>query len=48
MKTNRMARAEEYYKLVGEKNAEGVKKYLHSDVEFYGPSGDSKGERSRH
>lgn len=32
-----MEQASEYYKLVGEKNAEGVKKYLHSDVEFFGP-----------
>lgn len=42
METN-AARAEEYYTLVGEKNAEGMKKYLHTDVEFHGPQATLKG-----
>lgn len=36
-------RAEEYYKLVGAKNVEGIKKYLNPDVEFYGPLATLKG-----
>lgn len=31
------AKAEEYYKLIGEKNVEGIKKYLDHGVEFYSP-----------
>lgn len=41
-----MARAEEYYKLIGDKNAEAIKKYLHSDVEFYGPLATLKGKEA--
>ncbi len=37
MEKNLVARAEEYYKLFGEKNAEGIKTYLHPDVEIAGP-----------
>lgn len=37
METNNVVLAEKYYKLVGEKNAEGIKKFLHPEVEFYGP-----------
>ena len=44
METNYMALGEKYYKLVGEKNAEGIKKYLHPDVEFYGPMATLKGK----
>lgn len=40
---NAITRAEEYYKLVGEKNGEGIKRYLHSAVEFYGPLATLKG-----
>jgi hypothetical protein len=39
-------RAEEYYKLVGEKNIEGIKKYLRQDVEFYGPLATLKGKEA--
>ena len=46
MKANPAALAEEYYKLVGEKDAEGVKKHLHPDVEFYGPLATLKGKES--
>ena len=45
METN-TTRAEAYYTLVGEKNAEGMKKYLHPDVEFYGPMGNLKGREA--
>ena len=37
MATANVMKAEEYYKLVGEKNIEGFKKYLDPDVEFKGP-----------
>jgi len=43
MATN-MARAEEYYTLVGGKNVEGIKKYLHPHVELYGPLANLKGK----
>lgn len=46
MKTNHVAQAEEYYKLFGEKNAEGIKKYLHADVEFYAPLATLKGKEA--
>ncbi len=46
METNNVAQAEEYYKLVGEKNAEGIKKYLHPDVEFYSPLATLKGKEA--
>ncbi len=46
MKTNHVARAEEYYNLVGEKNIEGVKKYLHPDVEFNSPMATLKGKEA--
>ncbi len=41
-----MAQAEEYYTLVGEKNVEGIKKHLHSDVELYGPMATLKGKEA--
>jgi hypothetical protein len=44
MEPNHVRQAEEYYKLVGEKNAEGIKKYLHPDVEFYSPLASLKGK----
>lgn len=46
MEKNNLARAEEYYTLVGEKNAEGVKNFLHPDVEFYGPLATLKGKKA--
>lgn len=46
METNTVALAEAYYRLVGEKNAEGFKKYLHPDVEFYGPLATLKGKEA--
>lgn len=46
METNHVARAEEYYKLVGEKNAEGIKKYLHPDVELYSPLATLQGREA--
>jgi hypothetical protein len=46
METSNLARAEEYYKLVGQKNVEGIKKYLHVDVEFYGPLTTLKGREA--
>ena len=44
MENNNVARAEAYYTLVGQKDGEGIKKYLHPDVEFYGPLSNSKGK----
>jgi len=35
MEKSRVESAEKYYTLMSEKNVEGVKKYLHPDVEFY-------------
>ncbi len=46
MKTNHVERAEEYYTLVGEKNVEGIKKYLHTDVEFFGPMATLRGKEA--
>lgn len=38
--------AEEYYTFAGEKNIVGMKKYLHPDVEFYGPLATLKGQEA--
>ena len=46
METNYAAKAEAYYTLLGEKNLEGVKKYLHADVEFFGPLAALKGKQA--
>lgn len=46
MKTNYEAIAEEYYTLIGEKNTEGIKKYLHPDVEWIGPMATLKGKEA--
>lgn len=43
MKKESMLHGEEYYTLVGQKNVEGVKNYLHPEVEFYGPLASLKG-----
>jgi len=39
-------KAEEYYKLIGEKNVDGIKKYLAHDVEFYSPLATLKGREA--
>ena len=44
MQANNIDLAVAYYTLVGEKNAEGIKKYLHPDIEFYGPLSTAKGK----
>lgn len=44
MATGNGTRAEEYYRLIGEKNVEGIKKYLDNDVEFYSPLATLKGK----
>jgi SnoaL-like protein len=46
MKKSPVALAGEYYKLVGEKNLEGIKNYLHPDVELHGPVGNLKGKEA--
>lgn len=46
MEKNNTTLAEEYYKLVNEKNAEGIKKYLHPEVELHSPLGNVKGKES--
>lgn len=46
MQTNNTALAQAYYTLVGQKNVEGIKKYLHADVEFSGPLSTAKGKEA--
>lgn len=46
METNNIARANAYYTLVGERDVEGIKKYLHPDVEFYSPLSSCKGKEA--
>lgn len=46
MHTNNAIRAEEYYTLVGQKNVEGIKPFLHDEVEFYGPLSSHKGKKA--
>jgi SnoaL-like domain len=46
MEKDNVIRAEEYYTLVGEKNAEGIKNYLDSNVEFKGPLATLKGREA--
>jgi len=38
--------AEEYYTLMGKKDAEGLKRYLHPDVELYSPLAIVKGKEA--
>lgn len=45
MQTNTL-RAEAYYTNMAEKNIEGIKKYLHQDVEFFGPLSTFKGKEA--
>ncbi len=40
------ALAEEYYTLVGKKDAEGISQYLHDDVEWLGPLAKLKGKEA--
>ena len=44
MSTNNVTLAEEYYTLIGEKNADAIKKYLHPEVKLSGPLGVAKGK----
>lgn len=46
MEKNNIARAEEYYQLVGAKNVEDVKKYLSPDVTFFSPLASLKGKEA--
>lgn len=46
MTTSHMAKAEEYYQLIGEKNTEGFRKYLDSEVEFHSPLATLKGKEA--
>lgn len=46
MEKNHLSRAAEYYTLVGEKNAEGIQKYLHPHVEFCSPLATLKGKEA--
>lgn len=39
-------KAEEYYTLVGKRDIEGIKGYLHPDVEFKGPLAAYKGREA--
>lgn len=41
-----LERAEAYYKLVSEKNGEGIQKFLHPDVEFSSPLASIKGREA--
>lgn len=44
MEKNYITQAEKYYTLVGQKNLEEIKKFLHPDVEFHGPLASLKGK----
>lgn len=46
MEINNIKLAEEYYKLIGQKNAEGFKKLLHPDVEFSSPVATLNGKEA--
>ena len=46
MEINNVARAQAYYTLVGQKNAEGIKEYLHPDVTFSGPLSTAQGKEA--
>lgn len=46
MSTNYATRAEEYYRLMGAKNIEGLKDFLAQNVEFYGPLAKLKGKEA--
>lgn len=46
MHTNKATLAEEYYTLIGKKNAEGIKKYLHPDVVLHSPLAVVRGKEA--
>lgn len=46
MEKNCQRLAEEYYTLVGEKQGEAIKTYLHPDVQFYGPMATLEGKEA--
>ncbi len=45
METSNLALAVDYYTQVGNKNPQGFSKYLHHDVEFFGPLANLKGKK---
>lgn len=46
MEKSNVALAETYYRLVAEKNIDGIKNYLDPQVEFYGPLATLKGKEA--
>ena len=46
MEKDNVARAVEYYTLVGEKNTQGVEKHLDPNVEFFSPLATLKGKKA--
>src|SRR3989338_9853102 len=46
MQTKNEILAHEYYTLMGQKNAVGIKKYLHPDVALYSPMATVKGKEA--
>ena len=46
METNNLKKAEEYYRFVGDKKVDEIKKYLHADVQLYGPLAVLKGKEA--
>jgi hypothetical protein len=46
MAINAATLAEEYYRLVGKKDLEGVKQYLHPEIELSSPLGNLKGKEA--
>lgn len=46
MQPKNAALAEGYYTQIGKKNVEGIKKYLHPDVELYSPLATVKGKEA--
>lgn len=46
MDNSYLTQAEEYYRLVGEKNIQAIEKFLHPDVEFYSPLANLKGKEA--
>lgn len=46
METTTMSLAEAYYTLVGQKNVEGIKKYLHANAELHGPMARLEGSEA--
>lgn len=46
METNSAAKGEAYYKMVGDKNREGINNFLHPDVHFIGPMATLHGKEA--